>query len=405
MLQYFVRQPIKDLNENIVGYEILFNTEGGSSLYNNGDDRAAADAIVNFMMQKSDSFFDNKIAFLTFTPNLLFRNIPKIFEKNRLVIQIDDNVIIHPLTHNFLVRFREQGYHIAFNDFQFAPRYFAIMDMIDYVRLDFSQDLSPYENVVTMARNFNKKVIAYKVDTQEAYNVAMELQVDYFQGTYIHEVVSDTTVQMDFLKSNFFQLVAEITKDEPDLNVVEAIISRDVSLTYGLLKMVNSAYYALRNKASSIMQALVIMGLGQVKQWIYLLTFQQDGNSLPEDLVKTSLLRANFCSELVPYIGGLPISKSEAYLMGMFSTLGIIMQVPLEVALAELPVPDIIKNAILNKEGVCGLLYELVLTYEQADWAKITAIADELGMPQDALSRVYFECVENVNQIWSLLQS
>lgn len=91
--------------------------------------------------------------------------------------------------------------------------------------------------------------------------------------------------------------------------------------------------------------------------------------------------------------------------MGMFSTLGAIMQVPLEMALHELPVPDVIKDALLKKEGICGQLYELVLTYEQADWNKITEIADELKVPQDSLSDVYSDCVENVNQTWSLLQS
>jgi EAL and modified HD-GYP domain-containing signal transduction protein len=86
--------------------------------------------------------------------------------------------------------------------------------------------------------------------------------------------------------------------------------------------------------------------------------------------------------------------------MGMFSTLGKLMQIPLEEVLAQLPISDEIKNALLRFEGKGGLLYELVVSYEQADWKKISNIATELNIPQSQIANKYFECVENVNSIW-----
>ena len=49
MNKYVVRQPIKDKQGNLFGYEILFQEEKGSGLYNQTNDYAAADSISNFL--------------------------------------------------------------------------------------------------------------------------------------------------------------------------------------------------------------------------------------------------------------------------------------------------------------------------------------------------------------------
>jgi EAL and modified HD-GYP domain-containing signal transduction protein len=105
------------------------------------------------------------------------------------------------------------------------------------------------------------------------------------------------------------------------------------------------------------------------------------------------------------YATNIPISKSEAYLMGMFSTLNYLIDAPLEEILSEVPVSKHIKDALLRKEGRCGMLYELVLSYEAADWNKITALAEQLGIPNNVLTAIYFICMENVNSLWEQLTS
>lgn len=404
MNKYVVRQPIKDKAGNLFGYEILFQEEKGSGLYNQTNDYAAADSISNFLSQNNKKIFNDKITFMTFTPNLLFKNTPKIFKKNNLVIQIEDNVIIHPLATTLIQRFRKEGYMFAVNDFQFAPRYFGLMEYLDYIKLDFEKGESvSLENTVKLAKSFNKYCIAYGIETKEKYDLAKELDVDYFQGNYVAEIVETKSNKTDYLQSNFFQLVVEVTKDEPDIAVIEEIISRDAALTYGLLKMVNSVYFALRNRTSSIRQALVTLGLGQLKQWIYLLSFKGDSNFGSEDILKRSFLRANFCSALMDYNTTLPISKNEAYLMGMFSTLGSLIDAPLEEIFEDIPISDEIKQALIYHKGPCALLLDLVLCYERADWQNITNYAEILGVPTNMIAQIYFNCVEEVNTIWETI--
>jgi EAL and modified HD-GYP domain-containing signal transduction protein len=181
----------------------------------------------------------------------------------------------------------------------------------------------------------------------------------------------------------------------------------DATLTFALLKVANSAYYALRTPATTIRQAIVTLGLAQLKQWIYLLSASGNGESSKdnEEFLKMSFMRANFCSDLMNYAAGVPLSKNEAYLMGMFSTLNYLIDAPMEEILAEVPVSDDIKNALLNQEGKAGLLYKLVLSYEAADWPQITALAEQLGIPNNVLTTVYFNCMENVNALWEQLTS
>lgn len=403
MNKFVVRQPIKDRQSNLFGYEILFQGES-ENLYNQTNDYQAADTISDFLLQNSDKVFDEKMAFLTFTPNLLFRNTPKIFKQNNLVIQIEDNVIIHPLAQTLITRYRNQGYYIAVNDFQFAPRYFAMMENIDYIKLNMEElSEASVSNICKMAKGFNKKCIAYGVNQKSAYDLAMELEMDYLQGAYIAETISQKVHRMEYLQSNFFQLVVAVTKEDADMDEIEEIISRDAALTYAILKMVNSVYFALRQRTSSIKQAIMTLGLGQLKQWVYLLSFKQEESARNEELLKVSFLRANFCSELAKSIKALPISRSEAYLMGMFSTLGYLVEAPLEEALQEIPVSEEIKSALLGGEGICGKLFSLILSYEKADWKQIALLADELGIPKQMISQVYFNCVEEVNGIWKNL--
>ncbi len=249
------------------------------------------------------------------------------------------------------------------------------------------------ENIVKIGKSFGKKVIAYNVETQEAYDKAKELGCTYYQGTFVSEKMPTTVKKVNYLQSNFFLLMVAVTKDEPDIDEIENIISRDVSLTFSLLRLVNSAYFALRNKARSVKQALVILGLGQLKQWIYLLSFKQDDGSMPDELIKISFLRATFASELLDYAQDMNISRSEAYLLGMFSTLGKLMRVPLEDALEQLPISDEIKFALLKKEGRTGSLYKLILSYEKADWKTMSSCAAELGIPQSVIAQKYLPVV------------
>ncbi len=407
--KYIVRQQIKDTKGNVVGYEILYHGENEAFGTDNSssNDFAAADTIYNFLTENTAKVFKGSLNFMTFTTMLLMKKTPRLFDKSELVIQIDDSVIIHPLAMHFVQQYAQEGYKIAVNEFQFAPRYLALMDNIDYIKINpqTSNDIT-IKNIVEIAHSMKKKCIATNIDSEDLYQKVVALNVDAVEGTYVAERMKTMTHSSAYLQSNFFRLMVEVTKDEPDVDQIERMIAADAGLTYGLLKMANSVYFALRHRATTIHQAIMTLGLGQLKQWIYLLSASNADNQIDpnsEEFLKLSFMRANFSSELMNYAKDMPISKSDAYLMGMFSTLNYLVDAPLEEILTEVPVDEAVKEALLHHTGRCGKLYDLVLSYEAADWEKITQLAGELGIPDRLLTSVYFICMENVNVLWQQL--
>ncbi|MGO5054046.1 hypothetical protein ACTQ6A_16295 [Lachnospiraceae bacterium LCP25S3_G4] len=116
-------------------------------------------------------------------------------------------------------------------------------------------------------------------------------------------------------------------------------------------------------------------------------------------------MRATFASALVEHIDEFPLSKSEAYMMGMFSTLEYMIEAPLEELLQDIPIIDEVKNALIDKSGDAGKLYQMMLDYEQANWKEIRELMAYFELPSSMIAQLYINCIEEVNQVWEGLTS
>jgi c-di-GMP phosphodiesterase len=404
METHIVRQPILDSNQKLTAYELVY-FQDASSLYNKRDARNANTVVTFFNELNAESFLGGKDCFLSFTPNLLMKNIPHMFDENKLVIQIEENILVNPEAKDIVMKYREKGYRIAIKGFEFNRTFLNILPVIDIIKVDFSDtgDVA-IEAVCLLAKGLGKKLAAYGISSPKARELAVSYGCDYFQGESIAEMISTDVHKMDHLKSNFFRLMAAISKEMPDFEEIAKIISLDVTLSYSLLKLVNSAYYALPNRVRDIKQALTILGLSQLKQWIYLLSFSDDGG-ISDELIKISFLRAVFCQEVSQYVTNIHVSRSEAYLLGMFSTLGTLLEVPIESAIEQLPLSDELKNGLLGVPSVCSDLLALCISYEKGKWTEVGALAELLRLPEDIIKEKYLGAIEYVNDIWAELTS
>lgn len=405
MLTYIVKQPIHDRNNNLFAYEVLYRENTDQISRPNTDDTTAANTIAGMLPLLWDTdFFEGQNACITFTEPLLKQDIPSIFGPEQLIMQISYEMLLDSQAMEMLREYKRAGYRIALMEFQFSPRYIKLLDEVDYIKLNMAVPSTINESVAEIASQLGIQIIGYNVDSKISYDYAMALNVDYVQGQYIGTMVPERVENVEHLQSNFFQLMAAVTAREPDMDRIEELISRDVTLTYALLKLVNSAYFGFRNKIQSVHQAMVVLGVNQLRQWIYLLSFRKDENA-PEEFIKLSFMRGQFCQELFDHAQNMPIVKSEAYLLGMLSTMDYILGVPMSEALAQLSISDDIKLALLTQEGRCGTLYRMVLAYERGDWPTINECAETLGMPTEVITETYFSCLEEINNIWKGLMS
>lgn len=410
--KYIVRQPIKDRENKVIGYEIQYHGENqafGDDKNAQANDFAAADTIYNFLTMNTDKLLRGSLNFMTFTTTLLMKKTPRLFDKNDLVIQIDDSVIIHPLAMHMIQQYAKDGYRIAINEFQFAPRYLGILDGIDYIKLNAATTPElTMKNIIEIAHSMGKQCIATSIETEDEYQKALKLGVDSLEGPYVAEKLTTKTHSSGYLQSNFFRLMVAVTRDEPDVEEIEQIISIDATMTYALLKMANSCYFAMRHRVTTVRQAIMTMGLNELKQWVFLLSASNAENQMEEgaeEFLRLSFMRASFCSKLMNYAKDMPISKPDAYLMGMLSTLNYLIDAPMEEILSQIPLRDEVKEALLHQTGRCGMLFDLAVSYERADWKRIDELAQGLGIPTNLLTSVYFNCMEEVNRVWNELTS
>ncbi len=407
--KYIVRQPIKNIHNSIIGYELLYHGENSAFSKDDGSsDYAAADTIYKYLMLNTEKVLQGALNFMTFTTTLLVKKTPNLFSKEDLVIQIDDSVLIHPLAMHMVRKYARDGYKIAVNEFRFAPRYMAELNTIDYIKIDVASTSDAHiKNIIETAHSQNITCIAINIETEELYNKAAKHEFNSFQGSYVGQKISTKAHSGEYLQSNFFRLMVAVTKDDPNIDEIEGIINVDASLTYGILKVVNSVHFALRYKVTNIKQAITIMGLTEMKRWVYLLSLADNDSAedseATEQFLRLSFLRASFCSRLSEMLKRSPITKQDAYLMGMFSTLPYLIDAPFEEILAQIPIVEEIKLALLNKEGKAGQLYSFVLDYENANWVECEEISTHLGLEMEEITNIYFDCVSEVNGIWDEL--
>lgn len=400
METHIVRQPILDKNQKLVAYEIVY-FQDASSLYNKRDAHVANTIVSFFSELNTDAFLGGQDCFLTFTPNLLMKDIPRVFDEKKLVIQIEENILVNPEAKAIVSRYKKNGFRIAVLGFEFNRRFLNVLPDIDIIKVDFSDVGSENIDVLCkLAKSFNKKIAAYAVNSNEARELALAYCCDYIQGESVSEMVSTKVHKMEHLQSNFFRLMAAISKQSPDFDEIAQIISLDVTLAFSLLKLVNSAYFALPNRVKDVKQALTILGLGQLKQWIYLLSFSDDGG-VTDELIKLSFLRAVFCQEVSQFAPGFPTSRQEAYLLGMFSTLGVLLQVPIESAIEQLPLSEALVGGLKGEDGKCSQLLKLCVSYEKGKWSEVASLAKALSLSEDIIKLKYIESVEYVNEIWA----
>jgi len=178
-----------------------------------------------------------------------------------------------------------------------------------------------------------------------------------------------------------------------DFHHLEGLIKREISISYKLLRYINSSYFGLRSEISSILQAMVLLGEKEIKKWISLVVLATMGEDKPEELVLQAIIRARFCESAAPH-ARLGSRGEDLFLMGMFSLLDALLDKPLPDILADIPIAKDVKEALLGGENRLRNVYQCIVNYETGDWDKLCGQLDKLGMDEATVSRLYSSAVE-----------
>jgi EAL and modified HD-GYP domain-containing signal transduction protein len=226
-------------------------------------------------------------------------------------------------------------------------------------------------------------LLAEKVEDPAQFRHAIELGFDLFQGYFFAkpEVLKRNERPANLAAA--VQLLAEANQPNVDLDRIEHLIASDPTLAYGLLKVVNSSSYGLTVHVQSIRHAIVMLGIGQVRQLAMLLTMAGSSQGVSDELVVLAATRARMASHLA---GDDPELANGAFTAGLLSVIDAVFQSSMLELLADLPLPTPVRRALLDGTGPIGNLLAAVYAFERADTAALERLRpdDDGGLLRDA---------------------
>ena len=391
---FVARQPIFDIDQAVYGYELLYR-DGIDNYYKHIDGDVATSEVLNssFFLIGLDSLTNCRRAFINFTTNLIENEIPTIFDKQLIVIEVLEDIKLRPGVIDACRKLKEKGYTIALDDFVFEAKYLSLLDIADIIKIDFlATSRKEREQVANIALKKGIIILAEKVETREEFEEAVELGCTYFQGYFFSKPVVMSGKDLPISPANYFNILEELHTSEPDLNRIAIILERDLSLSYKLLKLINSAAFSIRGKIDSIKNAVTMLGINEFEKWINLIILKELGANKPKEIIRLSIIRAKFCELIAQELEQVE-EKSKFFITGMFSLLDVLMNDKLENLLTELPITEDIKSALLKREGIFGRVFNLVLAYEKAKWNKVSQKANRLNLPEEKIADVYKKAI------------
>jgi len=382
------RQQILDSELNTCAYEILFRGKEFDLSEQESAACATNQVITDTVLEIGlNELVGPHLAFINFTARNILDKTPLDLPKDRIVIEVLENVKIDaPIIEN-LRELSSLGYTIALDDFELTPDYLPLLDFVDIIKLDvMAQSLDKTRQLIQELKPYNLKLLAEKVETHQEFKYLKQWGCDLFQGFFFSKPNIVEGKRLGVSQASAVQLLAAINQEDVSFQDVSKIVSQDINLSYKLLRYINSASFALPNKIDSLKHAAAYLGLKEMRRWVNILSLSAMSEK-SSAVLQTILVRAKMCELLACEIQQDP---ETYFLMGLMSGLDSIVDQPLEHALQHLPLSNIVTSAILEKSGIAGEALQYALDYEHWQVEGPTFANIE---PQ-RIAAIYLECIQ-----------
>lgn len=382
------RQPIYDRKLNVVAYELLYrggNTDIAS--FPDGDQATSNVILSAYTSFGGESFSRQLPVFINFTRKLLLeQSIPSQL-RSHVVIEVLEEVIIDAPIVRALRKLKQEGFRIALDYFSFDEKYLSLLDVVDIVKLDLIQlsrdELIKYINIL---KHHSVTILAEKIETQQQMFECMELGCKLFQGFFLCKPINLSGKKLSADVSSLLALTAKLHNSTISTAELESIIVADSSLTYKLLRILNTAEFSLVKGVSSIHQAVSLLGREQLLKWVSLIALCSNQNK-PYELMLTLLTRGRMCELVAEALG---YEQSDGYfLTGLMSDIHAVLDMEQSALIELVHLERDIEDAICSQVGDKGSTLQSVIAYEQGRWDCL----DESIIQRNVYQSAYKEAV------------
>lgn len=379
----FARQPIFDGNNKLYGYELLYRSmHPNKAIFDDGN-KATSELLVNYcggILNDQESPYVK--IFINLTRNLILSEYFFPVQPERVVIEILENTVVDEELVEKVKQLKKLGYEFALDDYSFLPEYDPLVPLVDYIKIDLLHisEITLADSLQELEKNIladlpkRPTFLAEKVETQQQHDFCRQIGVELFQGYFLERPQLVYGKKINNSSEIALQIVAQMRESNINIDDLCNSISRDTKLSYQILKIINSPLCRLPRKVNSLKEAVIFLGLEQIKKWAMAVALSSNSKQ-PRELFRIILQRARTC-EL--YATSMRYEDPESFFtVGLFSSIDAVMLADKQWLIEKLDLAQDINNAILKEEGIKGKVLNLVQAMEKGNWQVTHSISDE----------------------------
>jgi EAL and modified HD-GYP domain-containing signal transduction protein len=365
---FVARQPIYDAAMAVVAYELLYRHSPQASTAEITDPgQATLQVVTNAALEIGLERLAGGLPIHVNFPEELLAAVPDLpLRPELVVIEVLEDVRGDPKVIEGLKALRARGHRIALDDYSPQISDPRLLEFADIAKLEISHVEPPeLARLVKELKARGLELIAEQVETVEQFEHCIELGFDGFQGNFLQHPQTFRAKRVPSSRLGTLRLVASLQSADYSLDEVEQLLSQNVSMSYHVLRCINSSYYNLPRKVDSIRQAIVILGVESLRQLCALLCLQ-GFDDRPPSLYIHAMTRARMCEQL-GRLGGAK-DCGPFFITGLFSLLGALVGMPTQRIVEELPLSAAVARALVAGEGALGEALQCTRAYERAAW-------------------------------------
>lgn len=374
---FVARQPIFTVSRQVFGYELLFRLGLENAFPDIDGDTATSGVLSNtFFSFEVNEILGEKPGLINFTKELILQKTPLLFSPKHVIVEVLEDIEPDDEIITALSDIRDSGFKLALDDFIFHKKFEPMMALCRIIKFDLiATPLETLGNIVAdISKNYDIILLAEKVETYEEFELAKQMGFTLFQGYFFSkpEILSKKEVSSN--KINVLSLISEAGKKDLNFTRIEYLIKRDVSISFKLLKFINSPYFARLNPINTIKDAITFLGVTELRKFINVAAASALNDEKPDELLRLSIIRARMC-EMCGQVIKTSFSPEELFTLGLFSSMDAMLDRKMEDIMDSIMLSDRIKNALTGKNREFKNLLAIVISFEQGRWTdKIYAV-------------------------------
>ena len=396
---FVARQPIVDDRLQVFGYELLCRNGDPDAPWvgprNEASARVVDDAVLSIGLE---TLTMGKRAFLNMSRDVLVSDALSLLPPEQIVLEILEDVPPDREVMAICRSLHKRGYAIALDDFQPGTPAEVLLPFVKFVKVDVRT--IPSKTLFALSarlKSFGARLVAEKVETPETFHAARAAGCTLHQGYFFCRPQGVAVRAMSTHQVTQMRLMAALNHPNASAITIEGLVKQDARLCYRVLRCVNSAGFGLSREIESIREALMLLGIDQIKKWASIWSLAGMNGGSPE-LVNMTMVRAA-CCEMVGGALGHPDNGAELFLLGLCSLLDVILQRPMKDVVASLPLTASTREALLGKDGPARMVLDVVTQYERGAWDEANETASRLGLDTLDLRAAYHRSLASSSKL------